>query len=284
MPAWPRSNSYSINGPGEAWASEHFTNLVLIIEYEGTRYRGFQVQAHEPTVQQELEQAVMRLTGETVRVLCASRTDTGVHAKGQVVSFRTEAKYPPRVFVNALNYYLPDDIAVREAHRMSLEFHVRRDASSRVYRYSLLTRKTRSPLLRNTTYWIPRPLDIERMREAARLLVGEHDFAAFAGVLDDPKASTRRTLYRAEMKVGCELMEFEVEGNAFLPQQIRRTVGELVEVGLDRVPVGEFERLVECGRPHEAGPALPPQGLCLERVNYQDFPPKVERDLERVRE
>jgi tRNA pseudouridine38-40 synthase len=162
------------------------TKIVLILEYDGTNYYGFQLQARhpeQPTIQSELEKAIYRLTGEEVRVLAASRTDTGVHARGQVVSFRTQSSLPTRNFVSGMNYYLPEDIAVMSAWQVGDDFDVRSDAVSREYSYYIMNRPTRSALQHRYTYLVPVSLDVEGMNRASRELIGEHDLASFTGEL-----------------------------------------------------------------------------------------------------
>jgi tRNA pseudouridine38-40 synthase len=162
---------------------QELTQFALIIEYDGGNYHGFQLQANEPTIQAELERALGKLTGETSRVAGASRTDTGVHALGQVVSFRTNSTLPAQTFTGGLNYYLPLDIAVRAAYRVSDSFRVRSDAVSREYNYYILNSRTRSPLKRRYSYRVGAELDIAVMDRACQLLIGQHDFGSFATAL-----------------------------------------------------------------------------------------------------
>lgn len=245
--------------------------LALRVEYEGTRYCGFQVQRSGPSVQGELERALERLTGTFTRITAAGRTDTGVHALGQVVAFTTTAAHHPQVFLRALNYYLPQDIAVREVHPVTLSFHPRRHARARTYRYAMLSRGVPSPLLRRFTHWVPQPLAVEAMTVAARTLEGERDFAPFGGPLPPGRGTVRR-LRRCQVWQRHDLVLLEMEATAFLPGQVRRTAGALVQVGLGRTSVEEFTTLARTGAPGSAGPALPPQGLCLLRVTYDDLP------------
>ena len=243
--------------------------IVLILEYDGTRYHGFQIQKGLPTIQEEMERALGRLTGERIRIACASRTDVGVHARGQVVGFVTASALPPETFVRALNHYLPPDIAVREAFTARSDFDVRREAVSREYCYRLLNRPTPSPLLRSGAHFVPRPLDIEAMNDACRILVGTHDFAPFSGSLNG-RRNTVRTVYRAQVVMEGELVDFHIEANSFLPHQVRNTIGALVKVGVGKEDVETFRQIARCGRLGVAGPALPPHGLYLLRVNYPE--------------
>lgn len=244
------------------------TKLALAIEYEGTRYHGFQLQSNAPTIQGEMEMALWRLTEERTRVIAASRTDAGVHAKGQIVSFRTESALPPQTFVRALNYYLPKDIAVKTACAVGEEFNVRRDAISREYHYYIMNRPSRSPFKQGFAYLVPKELDIEAMNQACQRLLGEHDFASFATAMGNEIVSTVRTIHKARLVKKNSLAIFEMVANSFLPHQVRNTIGALLNVGLGRMGVGEFGQRTEAKTPGSAGPTAPPYGLFLMKINY----------------
>ncbi|MFC2001392.1 tRNA pseudouridine(38-40) synthase TruA [Chloroflexota bacterium] len=244
------------------------TKIVLIVEYDGTRYYGFQLQANLPTVQRELEVALEKLTGEKRRVMAASRTDTGVHARGQVISFRTGSSLPLSAFVNGINYYLPEDIAVKAASRVSDSCDVRRGAVSREYNYYILNKLPRSPLRRGYSYRVGGHLDIEAMDQACQALIGEKDYSSFVTGEEDETKSTVRRISRAEVVRDDDLVVFQVVANSFLRHQVRNTVGTLIRVGLGKMTVDEFYSLVEAKRPSLAGPTAPACGLCLIRVNY----------------
>jgi tRNA pseudouridine38-40 synthase len=244
-----------------------FSKVVLIVEYDGRNYYGFQWQANLPTVQAELERAIRRLTGENSRVIAASRTDTGVHARGQVVSFRTKSALSPQAFVKALNYYLPKDVAIKEAYKVNVNFDVRRDAVSREYDYYILNSSTRSPLLEGFAYFVPRKLNVRAMNKACKFLKGEHDFASFATALGKPR-STVRTVYEAKLTRKDDLVTYRMTANSFLPHQVRNTVGLLIKVGLGKVGLEEFRQILEAKTLGLAGPTAPACGLCLTRVNY----------------
>lgn len=239
--------------------------IALVLEYDGSRYHGFQFQANAPTIQAELEGAIAWLSGEALRVVAASRTDAGVHAKGQVVSFRTRAPFPPAVWVKGLNFYLPPDIAVREAYEVAEDFDVRRRATSREYCYYILNRPTRSPLKRGSAYFCPHPLDLEAMNRACGGLLGEQDLASFTPL---PVPRTVRTVHRAGVERWGEMVVFRMEASSFLPHQVRHTIGSLLRVGRGRLGVGDFLALTRAAAPGRAGPALPPAGLYLMKVNY----------------
>ena len=246
--------------------------LVLIVEYEGSQYHGFQLQASGRTVQGELERALERLLGALTRVKGASRTDAGAHARGQVVAFETGASYPKEVYVRALNYYLPEDIRVREAHRVPLDFDPRRHATSRVYEYRILNAATPSALLHRFVHWVSEPLDHQKMNAASQVLVGVHDFAAFTVPEALSKSTVRRVFQWSVVGEG-DLVVMKTEANAYLFQQIRRTAGALVKVGTEESTVEEFEKVLQEKRCGAAGPLLPAKGLFLMRVNYPSFPP-----------
>jgi len=249
-----------------------FNKIVLVVEYDGRNYYGFQWQANLPTIQSELEGAIRKVTGESIRVIAASRTDTGVHARGQVVSFRTRSVLPPQTFVRALNYYLPRDIAVKGACKVDMDFNVRRDAMSREYDYYILNSSTRSPLFEGFAYFVPGKLNIRAMNKACKFIEGEHDFASFAAVLGELR-STVRTVYGARVTKDEDLVTYHMTANSFLPHQVRNTVGLLVRVGLGKVELDEFSKILEAKALSMAGPTAPPYGLCLTKVNYP-------RDLE----
>lgn len=244
------------------------TKIVLVVEYDGTRYHGFQLQGKLPTIQRELERALEQLTGRKARVMAASRTDAGVHARAQVVSFRTEAAYPPETFLRALNHYLPGDIAVREACRVADGFNVRRRAVSREYEYSILNSQARSPLRDRFCYRVPGRLDIEAMDQASRVLVGQHDFASFVNNKEAAAGSTVRRVYRAGMKKEGDLAVFSITASSFLMHQVRNTVGVLIKVGRGKMSVDEFYNILEAKSPGLAWPTAPARGLCLTKVNY----------------
>jgi tRNA pseudouridine38-40 synthase len=255
--------------PGRASMLNNVTKMVLVVEYNGNKYYGFQLQAGLPTIQGEVEKALEKLTGEQVRVIAASRTDTGVHARGQVVCFRTQSILPPKTFISGLNYYLPRDIAVRAAYKADDSFNVRSHAVSREYSYYILNSPTRSPMLDDFSFLVTGEMDIAVMNQAAKALVGEHDFAPFASSLGVQIKNTRRRVYQANFERDGELVIFNMVANSFLPHQVRNTVGALIRVGLGRMTVEEFHSIMNEKKHGLAGPAAPACGLCLMKVNYR---------------
>lgn len=243
--------------------------MALVVEYDGTRYHGYQLQASLTTIQGEIEKALFKLTGKKTRVMAASRTDAGVHARGQVVSFRTGSALPALTFGKGLNHYLPGDIAVKMAYRVSESFDVRRDALSREYKYYILNSLSRSPIRRGFSCLVTGHLDIEAMNGASEALVGEHDFASFATRIEDETRCTLRSVSKAQVeKEDTDLVVFDMRANSFLPHQVRNTVGALIKVGRGKMSVDEFRGIMETKKPGLAGPTAPACGLCLIQVNY----------------
>jgi tRNA pseudouridine38-40 synthase len=245
------------------------TRIILIVEYEGTNYHGSQLQANAPTIQGEIEKALKKLTGDRIRVKMASRTDAGVHARGQVVGFRTESALPLQSFIDGLNHYLPRDIAVKEAFKGEDSFDVRRHAVSREYRYSILNSPTRSPVREGFYHRVTGNLDIEAMNRACQALIGQHDFASFVSSAETARQKrTIRDVDKAEISQDGDMIVFSMIANSFLPHQVRNTIGSLIKVGQGRMTAAEFNSMVEAGTPGLAGPTAPADGLCLTRVNY----------------
>jgi tRNA pseudouridine38-40 synthase len=245
------------------------TAIVLTVEYNGANYHGSQYQTNAPTVQGEIEKALRKLTGEKIRVRLASRTDAGVHAAGQIVSFRTESRLPLNTFIHGLNHYLPGDIVVKEASAADHDFDVRRRAIRRIYKYYILNSATRSPMRQGFSWQVTGELDIEAMRQAGQALVGRHDFASF--VTSAETARTKRTVrdvYKVEIARDGDMIVLEMVANSFLPHQVRNTIGALIRVGQGRMTIEDFTGMVAARTPGLAGPTAPAEGLCLVRVEY----------------
>lgn len=252
-------------------------NYRATVEYDGTAYHGFQIQVSHPTIQGELERALERVTREFVRVNGAGRTDAGVHARGQVINFHSSWSHDCRDLQRAMNANLPEAIAVREMAVASEGFHARFSATSRLYIYRIYCSPVRSPLLDRFTHRLFQPAQVEAMEEAAGKLLGWHDLAAFG---QPPFGeNTVRLVHRATWRQvaaysGCfdktptELLQFEIEANAFLRGMVRRVVGTLVLVGIGALTVMEFNEILLSQDISRAGPPAPACGLCLERVRY----------------
>jgi tRNA pseudouridine38-40 synthase len=240
--------------------------IALLLEYDGGAFVGSQLQTNGRTVQSVLEEAILKATEEQSRVAFAGRTDAGVHARGQVASFLTNSRLDTDTLTRALNAWLPSDVVVREVVEVPSGFDVRRDARRRHYRYLVDNRRTRPALERDRVWQVAPPLNVGEMAAAAQMLVGRHDFAAFASPLEDA-GSTLRDLYRFDVTREGELVTFDVVANAFLPHQVRRMVGALVEVGKGRRSAEEYHALLD-GPAASAGPTAPAYGLYLMQVEY----------------
>lgn len=238
----------------------------LTVEYDGTDYHGWQIQPDAPTIQGVLEDAIRRMLGESVRVAAAGRTDAGVHAAGQVVSFTLQRAVPADTLSRGLNALTPRDISIRDAVVVPDDFDPRRAARSRVYLYRIWNARWPSPFWRRYAWHVVQPLEIDRMRAAAACLVGEHDFSSFRGAGCDAEHAVRRVL-RSEIKRRGALISYTIEATAFLRHMVRNIAGTLVEVG-DGSRAPDVAALLVARDRTAAGPTAPACGLCLLRVNY----------------
>jgi tRNA pseudouridine38-40 synthase len=243
----------------------------LVIEYDGTRYRGWQLQPNEPTLQGTLETALARLLGTPVRVVVAGRTDAGVHAAGQVACFRTDDRVSPETVRRALNALTPDDIAIRSADLVPSTFDPRRSARSRRYAYRLWNRRVPSPFWHRYAWHVRPPLDVEAMDAAAARLMGEHDFSSFRAAGCDAAHPVRR-VFVSRMVAAGDLIVYEVEATAFLRHMVRNIVGTLVDVGQNRRD-DRFDVLLSGRNRQLAGQTAPAHGLSLVSVNYVEKDP-----------
>ncbi|MGI6345317.1 MAG: tRNA pseudouridine(38-40) synthase TruA [Bacillota bacterium] len=243
-------------------------NVKLVLEYDGTNYSGWQVQANAITVQERLEAALKVITGEQIRVIGASRTDAGVHARGQTCNFRTTSRIPINRFPFALNANLPGDIVVVAAESAPLDFHARFDAQGKLYRYRIMNRPLPSALWRDFAWHVPERLDLEAMQQAAVHLEGEHDFAAFQAA-GSAVTRTVRQLHRLSLSRTADgLLVIEAEGNGFLYHMVRIIVGTLVLVGRRRLDADAVKGILESRDRTNAGPTAPAHGLMLETIYY----------------
>jgi tRNA pseudouridine38-40 synthase len=241
----------------------------LVVEYDGTRFAGWQWQANGLSVQEVVEGALAQLLGTFVRVHVAGRTDAGVHARGQVLHFRTDRQLPMVAYRAGLNRLLPDDIAIRHASEAPAGFHARYSARGKWYRYSLSLAPVRSPLAARGAWHLRAPLDLEAMTLAAAAFVGRHDFRAFRTSGCDAR-TTVRDIFACDLRREGELLHIDVRGGGFLRHMVRLMVGTLVDIGRGKRPVGDVARLLG-GELPMAGPTAPPQGLCLMEVYYEEM-------------
>jgi tRNA pseudouridine38-40 synthase len=243
-------------------------NIKLLIEYDGTNYLGWQVQPKGPTIQGILEERLGLLTGEKIRLFGSGRTDSGVHAIGQVAHFKTGSSMDTHRMQRALNSLLPPDIVIQKMEEVEESFHARRHSKSKVYEYRILNRNLRSVFHRGYVWHIPQKLDFKEMEKATQYLIGELDFSSFRSV-GSPTRTTVRKVTRAEWKRGRSgLVRFEIEANGFLKQMVRAIIGTLVEVGKGRMNAVEFRRILESKERSKAGPTAPAHGLFLKEVKY----------------
>jgi tRNA pseudouridine38-40 synthase len=246
-------------------------HIRLVVEYDGTGLHGWQRQANAATVQQYLEDALAQMLSHAVQVGGASRTDAGVHARGQVASFRTERPIPLHGIRRGLNSMLPPQIAIRDAAEVADDFHPRFSAIGKHYRYTLLARSDRSPRWRDRAWHHSDPLDLEAMRAGAVHLIGEHDFAAFRAAGCSAKTTLRR-VDSIDITHDAALVRIDIRGNAFLRNMVRIIVGTLSEVGAGRRPASQVAEILALRDRTKGGITAPAHGLELIEVVY---PPSV---------
>ncbi len=239
------------------------------VSYDGAGFAGSQRQADDRTVQEELETAARALFGAPVRVELAGRTDSGVHAIGQVAAFSAPTALDAATVGRALNAHLPEDVAVRNVREAPPGFDPRRWARRRWYRYTVWNHEARAPLKRRTAWHVRGHLDREAMQQAADALQGRQDFMACSGRLEEGRTSVR-TIFTAGWRCESGALLFDIEADAFLPQMVRRLTGAMMRVGRGTLAVEEFVRLLRQAEPGTLGPAAPAHGLCLQRVWYDE--------------
>lgn len=248
------------------------TRWKVIVEYHGAGFAGWQVQPDARTVQGELEAAVERVVGHRVQLSASGRTDAGVHALGQVVSFVTTARRSARAIRDGLTACLPPDIACVRAEEVPLSFDPRRWTRQKLYRYTWLARRSRSPMWADRAWHVRDTLDVAAMHAAAQHMVGQHDFTSFRAEGCGADHAVR-TVESASVRWRAGFVELDVSGNGFLRHMVRIAAGTLWEVGRGAQPVGWVAEVIEAKRREAAGRTAPAHGLTLVSVSYGDAPP-----------
>jgi len=248
---------------------ENQRRLAMGVEYDGTHYHGWQYQPHAPSVQERLNIAISAVADETINCIGSGRTDTGVHARGQVVHFDARAERPPRSWLLGINSNLPDDINILWIKEIDSKFHARYSALKRTYQYSILNRPVRSALARHRAWWVRQPLDATAMAVAARCLLGSHDFTSFRAAGCQSHSPVRNMLF-IDVKRRRDWIVVDCEANAFLHHMVRNILGSLVDIGLGERPVEWMQALLEARDRKLAGITAPAAGLVLTRIQYPE--------------
>lgn len=251
-------------GGGEGMAVRR---IKLVVAYDGTNYCGWQVQPNGISIQAVLQKHIEALTGEKIMLTGASRTDSGVHALGQVAVFDTEKPWPAERFVPALNQRMPKDIVIQSAEEVPRDFHPRYQNTLKTYEYRILNRRVPLPNERLTSYFVPQKLDMEAMRGAAVELIGTHDFHNFCSVKTKAE-NTVRTITRLTLTKEDDMIYLRVTGDGFLYNMVRIIVGGLLKVGFHKKTAADIRRSLETGERYVVGPTAPPQGLTLVNIEY----------------
>ena len=241
--------------------------IKLTVAYDGTDYCGWQIQPNGITVEEVLNRNLSELTGEEITVTGASRTDSGVHAQGNVAVFDSDTTIPPERIAYAVNRKLPEDIVVIRSEEVPGDWHPRYQETEKTYEYHILNREMPDPVRRRDTYFVSYPLDLEAMRRAAAYLKGEHDFRSFCNVHPDVQ-DTVRTIYDLDIIRSGDLVTVRIRGNGFLYNMVRIIVGTLVRVGRGFYSPGQVKEILEAKERTSAGVTAPPQGLVLVKIDY----------------
>lgn len=242
-------------------------NIKLTIEYDGTKYSGFQKQKNSITIQQKLEESIEQIVKEKIEVIGSSRTDAGVHARGFVANFVTESSIPNARFKDAINSKLPKDIVILNSEEVEACFHSRYSSVSKEYSYTILNRTQPSAIERNFVYHYKKELDYEAMQLACTYFIGQHDFSAFKSTGSSAKTSVRK-IKKAFLQKDQEKLIFFIEGDGFLYNMVRIMVGTLIDVGINKVKPYEILDIIKSKDRSRAGKTVPASGLCLEVVYY----------------
>ncbi|MDP8298711.1 MAG: tRNA pseudouridine(38-40) synthase TruA [Candidatus Tantalella remota] len=242
-------------------------NIKLTISYDGAAYKGWQLQKTGSTVQGKLEKAIKEVFGKEHRLHGAGRTDSGVHAKGQVAHFKTASRIPVEKISPAFNALLPDDIVVKRTEEVADKFHSRFDAKSKLYRYNILNSRQRDPFEERYTWRVPYKLNLTRMRKEAAELLGRHDFKSFQAS-DKRERSSVREISTIKLRKKGKMITLDIEGDGFLYNMVRNIAGTLVDIGRGYLSAGSMKEIIETKDRTKAGPTAPAKGLFLIEVRY----------------
>lgn len=243
-------------------------NFKITIEYDGTSYHGWQRQKNERTIQEEIEKALLTMTGKKTILTASGRTDAGVHSLGQVANFHCDTDLSPQAFQNGLNSLTKDDIIITSCDNVDESFHSRFNAKSKIYNYKILNRNLPAAINRQYAWFIRKTLDLVSMRHAAGHIIGSHDFKAFEGA-GSPRSHTTRCVIKTDIvEQENGLIVFEIEADGFLRFMVRNIVGTLVDVGFGKITSDDFIKILLSKDRSMAGATAPPQGLFLMKVKY----------------
>lgn len=242
--------------------------IKLIVAYDGTNYCGWQVQPNGETIEGVLNRTLSELLKEEIKVIGASRTDSGVHSLGNVAVFDTETRIPPEKICLALNQRLPEDIVVQESCQVADDFHPRHCDSTKTYEYRILNRKIPMPTRRLDTYFFYRNLDVDLMKQGASYIEGTHDFKSFCSA-NSPVEDTVRTVYSVNVKKEDDIISIRVQGSGFLYNMVRIIAGTLIQVGLGEMKPDEIPRILAAKDRSAAGPTAPAHGLTMIGIRYE---------------
>ncbi len=243
-------------------------NFKMVVEYDGTAYRGWQRQKNGISIQQVLEEKIRLITCENVKVIASGRTDAGVHALNQVAGFRSSTRLPAEILCRGVNGLLPPDIVVKELEEVPAEFHPQYDARGKIYVYKICNKRLRPALGRNYLWFIQHPLDLTAMKQGAEYLIGRYDFSCFCATGSSVKDRTR-TVKGVNITAGEDgLLEITIEAQGFLRYMVRNIVGTLVEIGRGKREPSEMKEIIDSRDRNIAGITAPACGLYLKEVKY----------------
>lgn len=251
--------------------------IMLVVAYDGTKYCGWQIQPNAVTVEEVLNRELSKFFNENIEVIGASRTDSGVHALGNVAVFDTESKMPADKICYAINRSLPEDIVVQESREVPISFHPRKCDSVKTYEYKVWNADFIQPFNRKITYFVYKKLDLEAMNKAAGYLLGTHDFTSFCSTHTQAEDHVR-TIYSAEWTKEGNLLSFRITGNGFLYNMVRIIVGTLLKVGMNDLQPEEMKSILEKKDREAAGPTAPAQGLMLVGIEFKNLKDKISEE------